>query len=129
MPITMNVVISVLALAVSILSMIFARRDKDADARKKALDTLENNFRERVSQLDYTGNARYMETSSAMSGIENRLSRLEESVKQIPTHRDIDVLQNAIGLLGQSVAKLEGSVEQNIQSVGRITNFLLERSS
>ncbi|MCK9195282.1 MAG: hypothetical protein M0P19_15580, partial [Nevskia sp.] len=65
MPITMNVVISVLALAVSILSMIFARRDKDADARKKALDTLENNFRERVSQLDYTGNARYMETSSA----------------------------------------------------------------
>lgn len=93
-------VAAVLSLIISMIALVLARRDKSGETERRTLER--------------------------MDGLSMRLTSLEEAVKGMPSHRDIDVLQNSIALVGQRVAKLEGSIEANTRMCERINQYLLE---
>lgn len=91
---------AVLSLIISVFALVLARRDKSGDAQRRTLERMEL--------------------------ISTRLTSLEETVKNVPSHRDIDVLQASIAQVGQRVARLEGLIEANTRMAERMNQFLME---
>lgn len=129
-------VIASLSLVVSALSFFFGRRDKTADvikglrseiasSQKVAMDRMETTFNQRISNLEVLGAERHSINVTSLANLSEKLARVDETIKNIPNHRDIDGLQNTISGLTSQVSRLEGALEANTRMTERINDFLM----
>lgn len=132
--------IAALSLLVSALSLFLGRKDKSADvvkalrgeiasSQKSALDRMESAFNSRLTNLEVLSAERHSTNVNTLALLSERLVRVDETVKQIPNHRDIDQLQNSISNLSGNVKKLEGALEANTRLSERINDFLMHKGT
>ncbi len=121
--------VSVLALLVSITALILARRDKQSEAQKNALARIEQTLGTRIESIERLGNERHGTNVESLNQIQQNMAKVNEALRHIPTARDLDGLQHAIGSLGNVVSELKGSQEANNRMVDRMNQFLMERGT
>lgn len=131
-----SLVISGLALIVAILTFAFHRRDKSSEkvealktSNSAALKRVEDTLNSRIASTHQLQEERHATNVVALASINARLSGVDEALKNIPNHRDYDVLQNTIALQGQSIARVEGALDANTRTVERMNQFLMERGT
>lgn len=132
--------ISALALVISAASLFFGRKDKStavveslkkelSDSQRNSLNRIESTLQAKVASLEALGTERHTTNSNALTEIREKVARVDEMIKQIPNHRDIDALQTSITSLTSQVSKLEGALEANTRMTERINEFLMHRGS
>lgn len=114
--------IAAFTLCVSLLALVFSRRD----SQKSALDRIETNLGAKIKALEMLGNERHEAVGGRLGNIDTKLAAIEESMRHVPTSRDIDTLQNLISSVNASVAELKGSLDRTNTTVDRINQFLME---
>lgn len=114
--------IALAAFFVSLAAFAYARRDKNSDAQKTALQKIEG----RVAEVQRVGDDRHAENLRRLETINSHLSGMDERLKHMPNHSDLSGLQNSIGLLGQAVAKLQGAQEASTRMGERMNDFLMK---
>lgn len=131
-------VIASLSLLVSAASFIFGRKDKSAavveglkkdlaQSQANSLNRIEATLQGKITALESLGSERHSTNTSALTEIREKLARVDETIKQIPNHRDIDQLQNSIGALTSQVSELKGALAANTRMTERINEFLMHK--
>jgi hypothetical protein len=96
-------------------------------ANNKALLEVQRGAVAQIEKLDSAVRAEDRRLLELMNEMSERLAVAEESLKYVPTARDLQSLQSSIAQLSATVARNEGSQTQLVHLVGRINTYLMER--
>lgn len=142
---------AILAVILSLTALLVARSDKSREAAQNALSSMEKKFNEKVDNVSVVshgaltrvehnlskridesntlGQTRFDAMNGQLQTLSTRFAGLDEALKSIPTHRDLDVIQNAIANMGNSLSKQQGALEANTRMVERMNQFLMEKGT
>ncbi|ROH88635.1 hypothetical protein ED208_12515 [Stagnimonas aquatica] len=135
--------IAALSLLVSVLTFIFHRRDKSAEkleklqgsqereraAQAQALRGVETAVHRRIDDLVKNTNSTEQENQRKLAGIDTRLATLDERVRNLPSHRDMQGVQESIAELSTLLGKVDTALKHTSETTLRINNYLMEKGS
>lgn len=98
-------------------------------ASKAALEALEQKMQDRLMSYEDTQDRNHQTSSEALAGLRERMAGIEETLKHVPTARDIANLVDSVNLLSNATSQLRGEVGATTRMVERMNQFLMERGS
>lgn len=130
--------IASLSLMVSAATFFFGRKDKStaivdklkeelAASQKTALNRIETTLQGRIGQLEAVSSERHAANTMSLTEMREKLARVDETIKQIPNHRDIDQLQGSLSNLSNQISELKGAVGATTRMTERINEFLMQK--
>lgn len=70
---------------------------------------------------------RWAAPKDELDDVRERLARIEERIKHVPTNHDLTDVRQAVSKLGAQISQLSGEQHANARLLERINQYLMER--